>query len=89
MSQLGNVPEIIEIKEHLNELKKKQLISEWELPYENILTRHTAAIFFLTPTDKSNLSLIWKELAVYEGLKYFINEDKKLSSLTWRFEFNA
>ena len=59
MVQIGNVPEIKAVKKHLEELKEKGLVSEWELPYENILTRLTAAIFFLTPKDDSKLEEIW------------------------------
>lgn len=83
-----HVPEIIEVKEHLDEMKKNGLVNEWELPYENILTRLTAAIFFLTPTDDSKLDEIWKELDKHPRLTYRLNEEKKLSQLVWRVEFN-
>lgn len=88
MVQIGNVPEIKAVKKHLDELRKKGYIAEWELPYENILTRLTAAIFFLTPADDSKLEVIWKELEVHKMLQYRLNEDKKLSQLAWRVEFN-
>jgi hypothetical protein len=88
MAQIGNVPEIKAVKKHLDELKEKGLVSAWELPYENILTRLTAAIFFLTPTDDSKLDEIWKELEVHKMLTYRLNEEKKLSQLVWRVEFN-
>ena len=83
-----NVPEIQEVKKHLDELKEKGLVQEWVLPYENILTRLTAAIFFLTPTDDSKLEEIWKELDKHPRLTYRLNEEKKLSDLVWRVEFN-
>jgi len=83
-----HVPEIIAVKEHLDELKEKGLVAEWELPYENILTRLTAAIFFLTPTDDSKLDDIWTELDKHPRLIYRLNEEKKLSQLVWRVEFN-
>ena len=83
-----NVPEIQEVKKHLDELKEKGLVKEWELPYENILTRLTAAIFFLTPTEDSKLEEIWKELDKHPRLIYRLNEEKKLSDLVWRVEFN-
>ncbi|MCX6580192.1 MAG: hypothetical protein NT166_08410 [Candidatus Aminicenantes bacterium] len=82
------VPEIQEVKKHLDDLKEKGLLTDWELPYENILTRLTAAIFFLTPTDESKLDEIWKELAQHPMLQYRLNEEKKLSPLEWRVEFN-
>ena len=82
------VPEIYEVKKHLDELKDSGLIKEWQLPYENILTRLTAAIFFLTPTDESKLDEIWKELEKHPMLQYRLNEERKLSDLEWRVEFN-
>jgi hypothetical protein len=82
------VQDIYDVKLHLDELKDKGLINEWELPYENILTRLTAAIFFLTPTDESKLDEIWKELEKHKMLHYRLNEEKKLSPLEWRVEFN-
>jgi hypothetical protein len=82
------VPEIIEVKDHLEALREKGLVKEWELPYENILTRLTAAIFFLTPVDRSKLDEIWKELDKHPRLTYRLNEEKKLSQLEWRVEFN-
>jgi len=82
------VPDIYNVKKHLDELKDSGMIKEWELPYENILTRLTAAIFFLTPTDESKLDEIWKELEVHQMLHYRLNEEKKLSPLEWRVEFN-
>lgn len=82
------VPEIQEVKKHLDDLKEKGLLTDWELPYENILTRLTAAIFFLTPTDESKLDEIWKELGEHPMLQYRLNEERKLSQLLWRVEFN-
>lgn len=83
-----NVPDIIKVKEHLDELKGKGLINEWELPYENLLTRLTAAVFFLETVDESKLEEIWKELDKHPRLTYRKNEEKKLSQLEWRVEFN-
>ena len=88
MVQIGNVPEIKAVKNHLDDMKKNGLIKKWDLPYENILTRLTAAIFFLTPTDDSKLEQIWNELEVHNMLQYRLNEEKKLSELEWRVEFN-
>ena len=83
-----NIPEIQEVKTHLDELKKRGFVQKWELPYENILTRLTAAIFFLTPTDEAQLAEIWKELNKHPRLIFCPNEEKKLSDLDWRVEFN-
>lgn len=88
MTQIGNIPEINAIKNQLDELKRKDLVKEWEIPYENILTRLTAAIFFLSPTDESKLEEIWVSLKKNEMFHCRLNEDKKLSQLAWRVEFN-
>ena len=88
MVQIGNVPEIKAVKAHLDELMDKGLVKEWELPYENLLTRLTAAICFITPTDDSKLPEIWKELEKHKMLHYRLNEERKLSDLVWRVEFN-
>lgn len=88
MAQIGNVPGIVSVKEHLDRLVEKGLIKAWELPYENILTRLTAAIFFFTPTNDSILNEIWDELKAHGSVKYRLNEEKKLSGLEWRVEFN-
>lgn len=88
MGQLGNVPEIKAVKQQLDRLKEKGLVKEWEVPYEHLLTRLTAAIFFLTPTGESNLTAIWTELEENALLQYRPNEEKKLSLLEWRVEFN-
>lgn len=87
MAQFGNIPEIKAVKKHMAELTERGLVKEWELPYENILTRLSAAIFFLTPVDPDNCDQIWKELAAHNNLQYRLNEEKKISQLTWRVEF--
>ncbi len=87
-AQAGNVPEIIKIKQLFNQLKQRGMVKEWELPYENLLTRLTAAIFFFTPVDDSKLEAIWRELGSYPRLTYRRNEEKRLSQLQWRVEFN-
>ncbi len=83
-----NVPAITEVKEHLENLKEKGLVKAWELPYENLLTRLTAAIFFLDATEESGLEEVWKELDKHPMLTYRKNEEQKLSKLEWRVEFN-
>ncbi len=89
MAQIGNVPEIKAVKQHLEQLKEKGLVADWNLPYENLLTRLTAAIFFLTPTNDTSLEGIWKELQVHKGLTYEPNTHTTLSSLKWKVQFNA
>ena len=55
--------------------------------HEDILTRLTAAIFFLSPTEESKLEKIWNELTTNEILQYKLNQDKTLSQLDWKVEF--
>lgn len=50
MARIGYVPEIQQVKQQLEMLEKKGIIQSWELPYENLLTRLSAALFFVTPT---------------------------------------
>jgi hypothetical protein len=88
MAQIGNVPEINAVKKQFDGLKNKGLIKEWELPYENLLTRLTAAIFFLTPAEESKVEEIWDEFKENNMFQYRLNEEKKLSPLEWRVEFN-
>lgn len=83
-----NVKKIDEVKEHLENLKKKGLIAEWELPYENLLTRLSAAIFFISPAGSQDENLLWEELAGYDEFSYRINEEKKLSGLRYRITFS-
>ena len=84
------VKKINEVKEHLDQLKANGLIEAWELPYENLLTRLTAAIFFLTPAADhiADPSAIWEQLEKHEHFSFRPNKEKKLSSLSYRITFN-
>lgn len=88
MAQIGKVPEIMAVKQHLNTLKERGMVTAWELPHEGILTRLTAAVFFLTPDQGASIDDIWSELEVHPMLTYRLNEEKFLSNLDWRVEFN-
>jgi len=48
MGRLGNIAEIQAVKRRLASLTEMGLVKHWELPYENTLTRLTAAVFCLT-----------------------------------------
>ena len=89
MVQIGNVPQIIEMKHKLEILKEKNLIAHWELPYENLLTRLDAAIFFLSPKEAVDLSKIWEALNDTPGFEYKENCEKLLSQLPWQVTFNS
>src|SRR5688500_9208416 len=84
------VPEIIEVKELLESLKTSGLIDSWELPYENLLTRRSAAIFYLTPKGEagSDADKIWAHLTKYDHFSYRLNTEKKLSKLQFRITFS-
>lgn len=82
------VQEIIDMKDHLEDLKNKGLIAAWELPHENLLTRLSAAIFFIAPVQEDSTEQIWETLKVYPNFNYRLNENKKLSSLAYRVTFN-
>ncbi len=84
-----HVMEIIEVKEHLEKLKtEKKLVAGWELPYEGILTRRSAAIFFFTPSDEASIEEVTKELEIYPGFDFRENTEKKLSPLKYRVTFD-
>jgi len=87
MVQIGYVPEINEVKRLLDNLKKEGVITNWELPYENLLTRISAAIFFLTPRSDDHLNNIWSELEVIGNLQYKKNDNQLLSDCEYCFEY--
>jgi hypothetical protein len=82
------VKEINEIKKQLEQLRTNGLIENWELPYENLLTRLSAAIFFLTPVTEDKEDKIWLELSKNEDFSFRLNQDKKLSGLMYRVTFS-
>jgi hypothetical protein len=84
-----NVPEIREVKDLLATLKSKGLVSEWELPYENLLTRRSAAIFFVTPADEGKSIQIWNALEGFKDFSVRTNTERKLSQLRYRITFSA
>lgn len=84
-----HVPEIIEVKDALEKAKSKKLIKDWELPYENLLTRRDAAHFFVEPTeDSSKLEKVWASLEQFENFRYHLNEKKLLSQMTYEIKFD-
>lgn len=84
------VKEINEVKEHLDFLKERGLIKSWALPYENLLARLNAAIFFFTPSkdDDDTISEIAAELGKYKNFSYRPNHEQKLSDLQYRVTFS-
>lgn len=87
MAQIGNVLEIVKLKRYLEQLQAEGLIQEWELPYENLLTRVSAAIFFLTPAGEEQAVKIWDALKEYPNFSRRENTEKTLSQLQYRVTF--
>jgi hypothetical protein len=83
-----NVPEITAVKNLLDSLKSKELIESWELPYENLLTRLSAAIFFVTPMPNVDARFALDELSNLSNFSYRVNSEKKLSSMDIRVTFS-
>ena len=84
------VKQISDVKEDLEILRANGLVKEWALPYENLLTRLSAAIFFITPVGSREgaASGIWRELDKYDDFSYRLNHEKKLSVLEYRVTFS-
>jgi len=84
-----HAPKISKAKEFLDILKNKdKLIAEWELPYENLLTRLDAAIFFCNPVENIDEKELWQRLgSAFSGFEYVLNEEKKLSEMNYRLTF--
>jgi hypothetical protein len=81
------VEQIDKVKNHLSSLKGKGLIDEFELPYENLLTRLSAAIFFITPAEEHAPDL-WDQLNTIPDFSYRENSERNLSQLKYRVTFN-
>jgi hypothetical protein len=82
------VKDIAEVKGHLELLKNNSLIIDWELPYEKVLTRLTAAIFFVSLTE-NNEAQVWNEFLKYENFSFRENTEKQISDLKYRVTFNG
>ena len=82
------VPEIIEVKDLLDQCVKDSLIQAWELPYENLLTRRSAAIFFVESSNEAGLLATWRLLEKFDDFSYRENIEKKLSNMKYRVTFS-
>ena len=82
------IPAIIEVKKQFEQLQTNGLIANWELPYEQLLTRRNAAIFFFTPSEEAKLEEVCQALQQYEHFSCRSNEEKRLSDLAYRVTFN-
>ena len=82
------VPEITEVKEHLDLLRSNRLITAWELPYEDLLTRRSAAVFFINPATSADLAPLWMEFEKYDNFSKRLNTERDLSELAYRLTFS-
>lgn len=89
MARIGDVPEINAVKQTLERLSAEGLVSRWELPYENLLTRFEAAQFFLEPASTDCEPAIWRGLAVHGQILREVNASRLLSSLAIAFAFTG
>ena len=87
MAQIGHVLEILDVKQYLEQLKSKGFIKDWELPYENLLTRLSAAIFFITPVSEEKIVEINEQMARFDNYVLDTNTDQLLSDLPYRIQF--
>jgi hypothetical protein len=87
MTRIGNVYEIKAVKDRLSRLQEEGLVRAWELPHEDILSRLTAAVFFVTPSAGMDPEQLCDRLNGFAGPFCSLNDDKRLSQLDWKLEF--
>jgi hypothetical protein len=87
MARIGDVPEIKAVKATLDRLVAQGLVGQWELPYEDLLTRLDAARFFLMPTSPDCEPQIWAALAAHGELSHEKNTTRLLSPLVTGFAY--
>jgi hypothetical protein len=88
MIQIGHVKEINEVKEILQQLQEKEWLEKWELPHESLLTRLSAAIFFLSIKEHVAPVNVWEALEGNAALLYKKNDLPEISRLEWQVTFN-
>ena len=58
------------------------------MPYEHLVTRLTAAMFFVEPTTEDTANQIWQALETHPRFVVQQNDQKNLSELPWMVQFN-
>jgi hypothetical protein len=81
------VEAIAKVKKIFEQLKADGTIDQWELPYENILTRLDAAIFFADFTHEEAKQTLAKAFGDYEEYKIEPNKKKLLSQMPYTITF--
>ncbi|NMM55480.1 hypothetical protein [Paenibacillus aquistagni] len=87
MVQIGMIEEIQSVKSCLEKLKQKGIIIAWELPYENLLTRLNAAIFFFTPSEGVNPVVIQEHLIEYPNASVTPHQPAAISQMPYKIAF--
>ncbi|WP_298771287.1 hypothetical protein [uncultured Shewanella sp.] len=86
------VPDIDAVKEKMAQLASAGVLAQWELPYENLLTRLSAAIFFAEVSDESQLEALSADFSDYEYFLVQVNSKKEdahtLSRMRYRITFS-
>lgn len=72
--RIGNIPDIQNFKQLLEHCKEEGLITGWELPYEQLLTRLEAAIFFFEAGSDELPDELYTRFAAYPDLVIRRNE---------------
>jgi len=87
MKQIGNVDTIQLIKDYLESLKIAGKINDWELPYEHLLTRLSAALFFIDNVDDNNPSHLFEGILVSLEASLRKHDSHQLSEMLWELRF--
>ena len=81
-------PKIDQLKTHLNTLKEKKVLKDWDLPSKQTTEQNRTVTFFVTPFNEQNLSDLINEFGKYENLKCIVNINKKSSKLDYTISFS-
>jgi hypothetical protein len=81
--------QVLSLKKHLEELRRKGLVKEWGISYENGINRFVAANFFFRAENKSRIAEICRELQCHEIAEYKDGPGKNKAELLFRIEFNS
>lgn len=84
MNKVGEVDELICIKKRLAKLQEQGVVLEWELPYENLLTRKNAAIIYLNTECEENLERIILQIRDFGNWRFELNQNETMSSMKYK-----
>jgi len=87
MNKIGNVKEIKEVKSIFAQLSSGGIVKTWELPYENLLTKLSAAIFFFSSDNNQDVNNVDYALGKIPGYRRKTNDVYELSKLDYRVDF--